>query len=232
MARAKRICDMIIAKRFGFIVCFVNGIRADGLDAELADKLKAMGTTQLCYGIESAVPRVLKTMKKSLDLEAVRRALRLSTERDILTVGLFMLGFPGETEEEMRETIRFSLREPMHLVTYSHVIPFPGTELYRTYREQGGMLGDHWRDFTTDSGYTEISLCEVPVARIKKMIRRAYLRFFFSPRRLWRIFRLTPDKIQFLTHTPIRFVVRVFPFPERVGRKLVDRFLYDRPHEG
>lgn len=228
--RAKRICDMMIERNFGLLVGFVNGLRADGLDEELADKIKAIGTYQLCYGIESAVPRVLKSIKKSLDLDSVRRALRLTVERDILTVGLFMLGFPGETEEDMRETIRFSLREPMHLITYSHVIPFPGTELYKTYREAGGTLGDHWRDFTTDSCYTDISLTDVPVDKIKKMIRRAYLRFFVNPRRLWSIFRLTPDKMQFITHTPIRFVVRVIPFPGDVARRLVDRFLYDKDY--
>ena len=226
--RAKKICDMMLERNIKLLVCFVNGIRADCLDKELADKLKAIGTTQLCYGIESAVPRVLKTIKKSLDLESVRRALRLSTERDILTVGLFMLGFPGETEEEMRETIRFSLCEPMHLITYSHVIPFPGTELYKSYRDAGGTLGEHYRDFTTDSGYTEINLSAVPLAKIKSMIRRAYARFFLNPFRLWNIFRLTPDKIQFLTHAPIRFIVRVIPFPARIARRLVDRFLYDR----
>jgi radical SAM superfamily enzyme YgiQ (UPF0313 family) len=226
--RAKRICDMLIENKIDLLVCFVNGIRADRLDEELADKLKAIGTYQLCYGIESAVPRVLRIAKKSLDLDSVRKALRLTTERNILTVGLFMLGFPGETEEEMRETIRFSLKEPMHLVTYSHVIPFPGTEIYKSYRDAGGGMGGHYRDFTTDSGYTDINLSVVPLAKIKRMIRQAYARFFLNPVRLWNIFRLAPDKMQFLTHSPLRFVVRVFPFSPGLGRRLVDRFLYDK----
>lgn len=230
--RAKKICDLLIGNKFDLLVCFVNGIRADRLDEELADKIKAIGTSQLCYGIESAVPRVLESAGKSLSLDSVRKALRLTTDRNILTVGLFMLGFPGETEEDMRETIRFSLKEPMHLVTYSHVIPFPGTELYKFYREGGGTLGGHYRDFTTDSGYTDINLSVVPLAKIKSMIRRSYARFFLNPVRLWNIFRLTPDKLQFLTHAPIRFMVRVSPFSPRIGRRLVDRFLYDRDARG
>jgi hypothetical protein len=89
-------------------------------------------------------------------------------------------------------------------------------------------MGGHYRDFTTDSGYTDINLSVVSLSKIKNMIRRAYAHFFLNPVRLWNIFRLAPDKMQFLTHAPLRFVVRVFPFSPRIGRKLVDRFLYDR----
>lgn len=79
---------------------------------------------------------------------------------NILQNGFFMLGFPGETREELKTTIKYALDSKLHTAQFFVVNPFEGTEL----AEQARALGE---DFSTDPEIfsyfrAENTLCGVP----------------------------------------------------------------------
>ncbi len=196
LKRAKRICDLIIERGLKFSISFPNGLRGDVMDEELLDKLKAVGTYRITYAIETASPRIQKFIKKNLNLEKVKKVIELTERKGILVDGFFMLGFPGEKRSEILDTINFALRSRLHSVNFFFATPFEGSELYQQAQDLGYNPSQNEMDKYDYFLPKAYPICEVPNQELPKIASRAFLRFYLNPRRLWRIFRLYPDKKQ------------------------------------
>jgi len=126
----KAILKQVIDKMPGVSLNFPNGLRADQLDDEFLDLLEEAGTVHMALAVETASPRVQKVVGKNLKIERARYMIDNASKRFITCV-FFMMGFPSETKEEVRETIAFA-SELKHLVqpVMSVVRVYPGLPLY------------------------------------------------------------------------------------------------------
>ena len=172
LERAKRICDEIIRRDMKITLSFPNALRVDGMDEELIAKLKKAGTKLLFYAVESASPRIQEQIGKKLDLVKARKMIRLTFDSGIVTNGFFMLGFPGETREEMLETIRFAEKGPFHVVEFFYVTPRPNTPLHKTLKAKTAVHPQpaHYKKFS-------VNLSAVSDIGLKRMWAMAHLRF-------------------------------------------------------
>jgi radical SAM superfamily enzyme YgiQ (UPF0313 family) len=175
MDRAKRICDMIVESGMKVALQFGNGVRLERLDEELIQKLAAAGTHHMCIAIESASPRIQKLMKKYLKLYLVRDVSRWCKKYGIETLGFFMIGFPTETDEEIRMTIRFACDSELDEALFSIVIPYPGTELSHQIINEG--LYDSSEHLNR---VHQIRTDEFDFKKLKKFQRQAYTMFFLT----------------------------------------------------
>jgi radical SAM superfamily enzyme YgiQ (UPF0313 family) len=91
----------IIAEKIDLSWCAPNGIRLDSVDADLARLMKASGCFQVNVGIESGSPRILRQIQKHLSLDLAARSVRTLRDAGLEVVGFFMLGFPGETRDDI-----------------------------------------------------------------------------------------------------------------------------------
>lgn len=71
------------------------------------EKLQAAGCRMLMYGLESGSQRVLNAMRKGTKVANFRHILEACKAANIAIRYDFMVGFPGETEEEAHETYCF-----------------------------------------------------------------------------------------------------------------------------
>ena len=108
MRRAKKIFDMIVERNLDIRIAFPNGIRADYIDDEMVLKMAKAGVYRLALGIESGSLRIQKLISKSLDIGILKDVVSKLAKARIGVNGFFMLGFPGETLEEMNQTIEFA----------------------------------------------------------------------------------------------------------------------------
>lgn len=193
MKRAKNICNEILKKNYNLKFAFPNGIRADYVDEELIDLFYHIGVYSIAYGIESTSETVCKSIKKSLNIEKLNRAIEITAKRGIVVSGYFMIGFPNETEKEMEDTIRFACQSRLHISTFSRVIPFPGTELYNEVLRLGFKYNRKMFDKIT---YEKISInfSALSDELLESKIRSALRRFYLNPARLIRIFLVYPNK--------------------------------------
>jgi radical SAM superfamily enzyme YgiQ (UPF0313 family) len=182
MARAKRICDLIIESGMEIALQFGNGVRLERLDEELIEKLAAAGTHHMCIAIESASPRLQRLMRKNLKLNLVKDVVRLSRKHGIETLGFFMIGFPTETVEEINMTIRFACETELDEALFSIVIPYSGTELSHQIVEHG--LYDKTGHLNT---VHQIRTDEFDFETLKKLQRKAYFLFFMTRLRFLRM---------------------------------------------
>jgi anaerobic magnesium-protoporphyrin IX monomethyl ester cyclase len=129
LKRAKKICDLILERNIKIKIAFPNGLRGDIIDKELIQKLKKAGCYSITYAIETASPRIQKLIHKNLNLEKVLQAIAWTDEERIATRGFFMLGFPGETMEEINATINFALKSKLLTCSFFSVLVYPRSKL-------------------------------------------------------------------------------------------------------
>jgi len=122
-----------------------NGVRGDSWTRERIRTAKESGCEFLTVAIESAVPRVLnEIVQKKLDLDRVEEMIRWCHEFSLRLHAFYIIGFPGETLDEMRVTIAFALdRYRRYGVTpfLQSLIPIPGTPIYKRIVKMGFFKG-------------------------------------------------------------------------------------------
>ncbi|MBT5415224.1 MAG: radical SAM protein [Rhodospirillaceae bacterium] len=82
-------------------------LRCQYTDAELIERMAKSGCAGVFLGVESGSDRILKNMKKGAIARFYRDGVAQLRDQGITTVGSFIIGFPGETEESVAETRSF-----------------------------------------------------------------------------------------------------------------------------
>lgn len=108
--RFKSILRGIIKNGWKIVWDTPNGIRADTVDKELAELAAKSGCAFFIFGVESGSQRILdQVVNKSLKLEQVVNAAKVCNDAGIDTLAYYIIGFPGETKEEVLETYNFGI---------------------------------------------------------------------------------------------------------------------------
>ncbi len=110
--------------------------RADRLDERSADLLAESGACRVWIGAESGSQRILDAMDRRVTVEQVQRSIRLCRERGIETGTFIMLGYPGETEEDILMTIEHLKTASPDLFTVTTAYPITGTPFHDQVREE------------------------------------------------------------------------------------------------
>ncbi len=185
--RARMICEGIIKRGWKILLSFPNGLRGDRLSFETLKLMKDAGTYYISFAIESASERIQRLIKKNLDVEKTLRAIEWAVNLRIWTMGYFMLGFPTETEEEIKKTIDCARKSKLHIALFFIVTPFKGTELYETYIQDAYIPYSHYHYYTD-----HYNLSAVDGKTLRKLYKFAYWKFYSSPLRAFRIIRDYP----------------------------------------
>lgn len=155
--------------------------RLDLVDEEFYGLMKKAGCVFLFFGVESGNNKILKDIKKNFSVERARRAVDVIHRVGIPFNTSFMLGFPGDTRETVRQTIDFAKELNADYVSFSLTTPYPGSELYDTVSANGWKI-DKWIDY-------EKSRYSIPVYVPDGMKKNELIDFFKSS---YREFYLRP----------------------------------------
>lgn len=132
--RAKKICRLIIKNKFKIKWSTPNGIRADRVDNELIYLMKKAGCIQVKFAPESGNKNILDNIiKKKLDLEKVKEAVKICKKNKLSVEAFFIIGFPEETESDIWDTINYAKelrRLGCDFCYFFIATPYFGTEMY------------------------------------------------------------------------------------------------------
>jgi p-methyltransferase len=103
--RFKELCRMMIRKKYPFN--WFSYFRCSNSDEEAIQLMADSGCKGVFLGIESGSPTILKNMNKGASVDAYKRGIEQLRRRDIMTFASFIVGFPGETDQTVQETIDF-----------------------------------------------------------------------------------------------------------------------------
>ena len=139
--RAEKILDGIIAKKWKLGLYFWNGIRVDSVTEGLLLKMRKAGCTAINYGVESVDQDVLANIRKGINLDQVKNAVKLTREVGIKANVFLMVGNPGDTVKIVEKVKDFVERVKVDGIHVSMATPIPGTELWNWVEKNGRWMG-------------------------------------------------------------------------------------------
>lgn len=180
---AKCFLKKLIEENLNISLATPNGIRMETLDSEMLFLMKKAGLYLISLGIESGSNRVLSLMKKNLTVERIKERVDFINQHSFDMAGFFIMGFPGENKEEILATTKLSLELKLIRANYFTFLPFPGTESYKTLKENGELNVVDWdRLYFMNAAYTPRTIKR---SELKRLQRNAFLKFYLRPRILW-----------------------------------------------
>ncbi len=148
--------------------------RVDTVDEEMLEAMKAAGCAELMFGVESGSERVLQFLIKGFTREKIMQAFDLCHRVGIKPGAYLIVGVPGETRQDILDTISLVERIEPTLLNFSFLTPFPNTALFTaTQHWIGDWDYEQWDDFDT-TVYT--CKFEVDPREARDMILNAYLK--------------------------------------------------------
>ncbi len=181
--RAYAIADEIIEA--GIEINWTCETRVNLVDRKLLEHMKRAGCYAVAYGIESASPEILKIIDKGISLDEVEKAVAITRQAGLQTIGYFMLGSPGETPETIRSTLDFARRLKLDFAQFAVTTPFPSTKLYDIYRQEGRGDDIPWESFVyAGAGSRKTPVFDSPALSREDLagwVKRAYKGFYLRP---------------------------------------------------
>ncbi len=135
--RFRKIVELIEYEKINEKVSFSVQARVNFVDDESCELLKRMNASVVC-GFESGSPDILRFLK-NLNIKKNWDAVATFQKHGIEFSGSFMIGIPGETEEDMDMTLDFIKKNPFSGAEGYVLTPFPGTKIWDYARSLGAV---------------------------------------------------------------------------------------------
>ena len=181
-AEALKFAEELSRRRLDLLWTCPNGLRLDTLDARLLSAMKNSGCYEVAVGIESGDPGILKDIGKGIKPEAIKEKIKLIYKQGINIIGFVMVGYPLETLETLRRSLKFILSLPLIRISLTRFVPLPGTPVTDKLIANGEIS-------LSQISYDKLqygSFSYIPAGLTEKQLRYWYrlffLRFLLRPR--------------------------------------------------
>jgi len=176
MQYAKNLCQEIISmketKKYDFILTSSNGIRVNRIDEELIRLMKMAGWVEIVIAPESGSPATLKRMRKIMDLDDVKKKIKLIHKYRMNAVGFFIYGYPGETKEDLNLTAQYILNSEFDRCVTHAFNPLPGTPIYDELLKSGEINSSLKVSISYDhSPYVSKSLTKSDLSEFREHVK-------------------------------------------------------------
>ena len=188
--RKKRIhemCDEILRRGLKFE--WIANTRADCVDYPLLKHMHRAGCRRIYYGWESGSQRMLDVLKKDLTPEVIINAAKMTRRAGIWAKVYLIVGSPGETEADVRETEKVLRLAGPDLIRISVFNPLIGTESWDNYQASID-ISDLSENYVSSnrSGYKHENFTQIELEELRKDMVRSYERWYYSmPQRAKRL---------------------------------------------
>jgi radical SAM superfamily enzyme YgiQ (UPF0313 family) len=131
---AKNVCDEFIQRKID-LVWGINS-RVNTFSHDLALRLREAGCIYVAFGVESGSPRVLKeVLNKGINLGQIRSAFEICRKTGLLSMASLMIGSPGETREEILDTISLVKELKPDIIDAHFTTPTPGSSMHELVKD-------------------------------------------------------------------------------------------------
>ncbi len=141
--------------------------------------LKDAGCHTVNIGLESGDNSILKRYKKQLNTEKARQVVALFKKYKIRTLGYFIIGLPGESEETIMATINLATSLKLDFASFAIATPDVGSDLRREAIEEGWIKEDI--DFFDSSENPVLQVPGLSIERITQLRNLAERKFYLRP---------------------------------------------------
>jgi len=175
------LCHALIASGRRWLWKFPNGVMVNTLDDELIALLARAGCYQISLGIES-MSRETK-VGKPVEHARISGIIAAAKKVNMQTQGLFVVGLPNEDEPTIDRSIAASTQLGLDFAHYGTFVPLPGSKWGNEIHQAGA-------DFANINFFTASGRIPHDPHLVKRIQRRAILRFYLRPRILWNLLKM------------------------------------------
>lgn len=149
-------------------------VRADTYkNSEILKKMYDAGCRWVLIGIETGSEVTRKSINKPMSHETIRSFIDKCTQAEISVYGSFIIGFPDETSDRLRETTQFALSLDLDAFLFNFFVVIPKTPLGNKLVAEGRLNIDSMFNSATASrklqtlsdNYSEISSKELLIVK-------------------------------------------------------------------
>jgi len=171
-----------IAKRIreeGLDISWTASSRVDLFTDEVAQAMKKGGCHTVYFGIESGSQKTLDFIGKKITPEQSVAAVKKAKKHKLRALGAFIIGFPEETNDDIKETMKFSKKVGVDYAQFTIATPYPGTRLWKYAISKNLILTFNWRKYTTLDPVMKLK--NFTTQQITKLLQKAYISFYIRP---------------------------------------------------
>jgi len=110
-----------------------------GISKETLKAMKDAGCQLIGFGVESGSEKVLNNVKKKTTPQQIETTFSEARAAGIDAKAFFIVGLPGEEEEDFKESLDFARRINPPFLWLSMFYPLPGTEAYESVLKEGRL---------------------------------------------------------------------------------------------
>lgn len=185
-----QLADELITRGLSEKVKWVTECRVDSVDVDLLRHLKEAGLVMAIYGFEVGDPEILQFIKPGATIELARSAMAATKETGLMSLGLFMLGLPGETEQTIERTIRFAEELDPTYAKFNRAIPYPGSRFFNDFEESLANPGrfQMYNPWLTEADGQPLYVPEnCTQKQLEALQKKAMRRFYLRPVKMLRL---------------------------------------------
>ncbi len=173
--RVKEICSGVI--RNGFAFRWGCEGRVDSAAIDQMPLMVEANCKVLSFGVESGTQKVLDRLNKRQTLRQVEHAIDEAKRHGIeKTHGFFLIGSPGETEEDIMKSFRFAARLKLDTFNFNRLCVYRGTPLWKEYVDRG--IVDDERDWHKWFKCSDIDPTVLPSYVLNRIRMKGYAHLF------------------------------------------------------
>jgi anaerobic magnesium-protoporphyrin IX monomethyl ester cyclase len=146
--RVKTVCEDLIKRNVQ--LHWTIKARVDTIQPWMLELMKKAGCFNIHFGIESGNDVTLKRMEKGYCREQIKQTVEMVKKAGLSCSGNFMLAYPGETEDDILQSIEFARELNLNVSQFSLTIDSPGSKLFDEAVRVGRRSNDHWSEFVRD----------------------------------------------------------------------------------
>tara|TARA_B100000686_G_scaffold354960_1_gene468519 strand:+ start:6809 stop:8278 length:1470 start_codon:yes stop_codon:yes gene_type:complete len=180
--RVYEMCDEILSR--GIDVTWDIRAHVNTLDGGLLRAMKRAGCDRIHYGVESGNDRMLKVIKKNMNVRKVREIFKETRKAGIEALAYFIIGQQTETLSDIQDSIDLAKDIQPDYCHFTIFCPYPATEIYETGLSRGVIKQDVWREFSKSPrpGF-ELPVWEEIFTRreLYELIVKCYKSFYTRP---------------------------------------------------
>jgi anaerobic magnesium-protoporphyrin IX monomethyl ester cyclase len=138
-------CNELLARDLDITWQMPSGTRSEAIDAEVADLLRRTNMISMAYAPESGSETTRKLIKKKMKTDRLFTSMQAAVESGLNVAAFFVIGFPHDTEDHIRENLEFMDKIADIGITDAAVgfyMALPGTQMFDSLYEAGKIRLD------------------------------------------------------------------------------------------
>ncbi|HAL30322.1 MAG TPA: B12-binding domain-containing radical SAM protein [Coriobacteriia bacterium] len=128
--RWEKILDLLIEADLGVQLLIETRVEDIIRDEDILHKYADAGIMHIYLGLETSTDELLNSLNKGTTIDMNEHAVKILKQHDIMIEASFMIGFPEETWDSIKETAAMAARLNPDIAVFPVLTPMPYTSLW------------------------------------------------------------------------------------------------------